>query len=45
MSKPYKIASKIEIEIDKFEHPKEIDKFELMMDTLSSIVQNYIYEK
>jgi len=44
-SKPYKILNKIEEITSQIEQPEEIDKFELMMDTLSSIVKDYVSAK
>ena len=41
-SKPYKIVDKIESITSQIEKEPEIDKFDLMMDTLWTIVQNFL---
>lgn len=41
--KPDKIADKIESITSKIEHPEENDKFDLMMDALGWMVQNYLW--
>lgn len=42
--KPYKIVDRIENITSQIEHPKENDKFDLMMDALGWMVQNYLWK-
>jgi len=42
---PYKIVDKIENITSQIETPEENDKFEIMMNVLSWIVENYIWER
>ena len=44
-SKPYKIVDKIEEITSHIEHPEENDRFDLMMDALGWMVQNYLWDK
>ena len=43
--KPFKVASQIEEIISNVEHPEQLDKFEIMLNTLSRIVEDYIETK
>jgi len=43
-SRPYKIVDKIESITSQIVHPEENDKFDLMMDALGGMVQNYLWE-
>ena len=42
-NKPYKIVDKIENITSQIEHPEENDRFDLMMDALWWMVQNYLW--
>ena len=44
-SKPYEIVNKIEEITSEIDHPEENDRFDLMMDALWWMVQNYLWEK
>ena len=44
-SKPYNIVNKIEEITSQIEHPEELTKFDLMMDVLGWIVENYLWQK